>query len=266
MLALQSDRVKAAVDNAALNAARAEIDRIGAVIAAINAKISALNPGAVTLKDEAEISDIAALYASLSEADRQFVEYYEDVTLSEKIIAGLKKFTMISKLLAYNWGSEEVYTASGEGYTVSVKGTDIENPDEDFSFALSFGGADDEKIKALAGDSFIFTLAHEGKMPVKAVYAVKASLADGEYRLYRFENGKPVYAGKAVVKSSEAVFEAVAGGEYFITASNLGGDVDAGDSLAVLSRHAARRRLFFLRKRKRIKISDFAHLKTQLTS
>lgn len=232
---MQNDEVKKMCDSEKLLAVADRANELLTKIQALDERIfNEINPLNITLKTEKTVSELEKEYSLLSEADREYVTRYDDVVFARKVIDSLKRGVIISEMLMNLTGSPDAYTAEYENAVFSFKGTDITDPTKDFDISVTFGGDSESDIKALYANAFVFTLNHEGALPAKTQITLKTSLSDGEYKIYRFENGEAVSIGDGVCENGSLEFTAQDGGIYFavpVSASNPG---NLGDNIISL--------------------------------
>ena len=232
---MQNDEVKKMCDSEKLLAAADRANELLTKVQALDERIfNEIDPLNITLETEKTVSELEKEYSLLSEADREYVTRYDDVLFARKVIDSLKKGVIISEMLMNLAGSPDAYTAEYENAAFSFKGTDITDPTKDFDISVTFGGDYESDIKALYADAFVFTLNHEGVLPAKTQITLKTSLKDGEYKIYRFENGKAVSVSDGVCENGSLKFTAQDGGIYFavpVSASNPG---NLGDNIISL--------------------------------
>lgn len=232
---MQNDEVKKMCDSEKLLAAADRANELFTKVQALDERIfNEIDPLNITLETEKAVAEIEKEYSLLSDTDKEYVTRYDDVLFARRVIDSLKNGVIISEMLMNLAGSPDVYRAEYENAVFAFKGTDITDPTNDFNISVTFGGDSESDIKALYPDAFVFTLNHEGALPAKTQITLKASLPDGEYKIYRFENGEAVSVGDAVCKNASLEFTAQDGGIYFavpVSASNPG---SLGDNIISL--------------------------------
>lgn len=232
---MQNDEVKKMCDSEKLLAAADRANELFTKVQALDERIfNEIDPLNITLETEKAVADIEKEYSLLSDTDKEYVTRYDDVLFARRVIDSLKNGVIISEMLMNLAGSPDVYRAEYENAVFAFKGTDITDPTNDFNISVTFGGDSESDIKALYPDAFVFTLNHEGALPAKTQITLKASLPDGEYKLYSFENGEAVSVGDGVCENGSLEFTAQDGGIYFavpVSASNPG---SLGDNIISL--------------------------------
>lgn len=232
---MQNDEVKKMCDSEKLLAAADRANELFTKVQAIDERIfNEIDPLNITLETEKTVSELEKEYSLLSEADREYVTRYDDVLFARKVIDSLKKGVIISEMLMNLAGSPDTYTAEYENAVFSFKGTDITDPTKDFDISVTFGGGSESDIKALYPDAFVFTFNHEGALPAKTQITLKTSLKDGEYRIYRFENGEAVSIGDGVCENGSLKFTAQDGGIYFAVPVSTSNPGNLGDNIISL--------------------------------
>lgn len=235
---IQSDEVKKTCDSEKLLAAADRAEELWTKVQALDERIfNEIDPLNTTLETEKTVAEIEKEYSLLSETDKEYVIRYDDVLFARRVIDSLKNGVIISEMLMNLAGSPDVYRAEYENAVFAFKGTDITDPTKDFNLSVTFGGDSESEIKAFYADAFVFTLNHEGALPAKTQITLKTSLPDGEYKLYRFENGEAVSVGDGVCENGSLEFTAQDGGIYFavpVSASNPGSLGDSVISLGAL--------------------------------
>ena len=232
---MQNDEVKKMCDSEKLLAAADRANELFTKVQAIDERIfNEIDPLNITLETEKCVSEIEKEYSLLSETDREYVTRYDDVLFARKVIDSLKKGVIISEMLMNLAGSPDAYTAEYENAVFSFKGTDITDPTKDFNISVTFGGDSESDIKALYADAFVFTLNHEGALPAKTQITLKTSLKDGEYKIYRFENGEAVSVGDGVCENGSLKFTAQDGGIYFAVPVSTSNPGNLGDNIISL--------------------------------
>lgn len=229
---MQKDEVKKMCDGEKLLTASDKINELQSRVDALDERIfNEIDPLNITLETEKAVSEIENEYALLSETDREYVTRYEDIAFARRVIEGLKEGVIISEMLMNLAGSPDVYSAEYENAVFSFKGTDITDPAADFDISVTFGSDYEDEIKVLYPDAFVFSLDHEGTLPAAAQVTLKTSLPDGEYKLYRFENGKAVYEEDAVCENASFKFTAQNGGTYFAVPESVSKPESLGDGM-----------------------------------
>lgn len=232
---MQNDEVKKMCDSEKLLAAADRANELFTKVQALDERIfNEIDPLNITLETEKAVAEIEKEYSLLSDTDKEYVTRYDDVLFARRVIDSLKNGVIISEMLMNLAGSPDVYRAEYENAVFAFKGTDITDPTNDFNISVTFGGDSESDIKALYPDAFVFTLNHEGALPAKTQITLKASLPDGEYKLYSFENGEAVSVGDGVCENGSLEFTAQDGGIYFavpVSASNPG---SLGDNIISL--------------------------------
>lgn len=232
---MQNDEVKKMCDSEKLLAAADRANELFTKVQALDERIfNEIDPLNITLETEKAVAEIEKEYSFLSDTDKEYVTRYDDVLFARRVIDSLKNGVIISEMLMNLAGSPDVYRAEYENAVFAFKGTDITDPTKDFNISVTFGGDSESDIKALYPDAFVFTLNHEGALPAKTQITLKASLPDGEYKLYSFENGEAVSVGDGVCENGSLEFTAQDGGIYFavpVSASNPG---SLGDNIISL--------------------------------
>ncbi len=232
---MQNDEVKKMCDSEKLLAAADRANELFTKVQALDERIfNEIDPLNITLETEMTVSELEKEYSLLSEADREYVTRYDDVLFARKVIDSLKKGVIISEMLMNLAGSPDAYTAEYENAVFSFKGTDITDPTKDFDISVTFGGDSESDIKALYADAFVFTLNHEGALPAKTQITLKTSLKDGEYKIYRFENGEAVSIGDGVCENGSLKFTAQDGGIYFAVPVSTSNPGNLGDNIISL--------------------------------
>ena len=232
---IQSDEVKKMCDSEKLLAAADRAEELWTKVQALNERIfNEIDPLNITLETEKTVAKIEKEYSLLSEIDKEYVTRYDDVLFARRVIDSLKDGIIISEMLMNLAGSPDVYAAEYENAVFAFKGTDITDPTKDFNLSVTFGGDSESEIKALYPDAFVFSLDHEGAFPAKAQITLKTSLPDGEYKIYRFENGEAVSVGDAVCEDASLKFTAQDGGLYFSVPVSTSNPGNLGDNIISL--------------------------------
>ena len=222
-------------DSEKLLAAADRAEELWTKVQALDERIfNEIDPLNITLETEKTVAEIEEEYSLLSETDKEYVTRYDDVLFARRVIDSLKDGIIISEMLMNLAGSPDVYTAEYENAVFSFKGTDITDPTKDFNLSVTLGGDSESEIKALYPDAFVFSLDHEGALPAKAHVTLNTSLPDGEYKIYRFENGEAVSVGDAVCENASLTFTAQDGGIYFAVPVSVSNPGSLGDSVISL--------------------------------
>lgn len=156
-----------------------------------------------------------------SNEGKNFVFNMADVTSKAKTVADNIVSTDIFKNIKTN-NSEIIIggaTTEGKKYSMTFKGSDITDTTIDFNKNISLDSKNNDKINTLADNAFIINFEHSGNLPGKASVSMQVDLADGEYKLFYFDETtqKSVeQESKVIVKGGVALFTISHCSDYFI--------------------------------------------------
>ena len=192
-----------------------------------------IKPMEVSLADQTVIETLEQRLAALPAADREKVEYTDDLAYARRVIDALGRGVAPAELFELLGGSEQTYTIpgttkDGKAYTISFRGDQLTGA-LDFAYGLEAGKpaafTSSEEAKTVAAavdrlgvDPLLLRFAHSGALPGPATVRLESGLADGTYTLYAYhpQTGKAEASGQVTVTGGVAQFTLNHCSDYFI--------------------------------------------------
>lgn len=231
--ALHENAQKAVSNRENLAGLKSRLEGYRAAVEEIDALIwDGLDPMNITLADKETVETIAAKYAALRDAEKEYVRYYSDVTDAQQIIASLERGIIPAMVFENIMGTDSVYTAGGEGYSYSFAGSGITQP-MDFDYSVSFDPAYPERMTGLSAPSFAFSTGQSGPFPGEGTLTLSVSLPDGQYTLYRLseEGASEANEERVTVLGGKASLGLTTGGDYAIAEKPIDSGVSSEPSI-----------------------------------